>query len=88
MNKILTSMVLAAAVFAGCAEDHNKNLQKLDSFIQNDTAMTHNLWVLCKEYPARLSGSENNKKAQEYLAKEFAQIGAEVSLMEVEVPNW
>lgn len=88
MKKFFTSMVLAAAVCTACSEDHNKNLAKLESFIQNDTTITHNLRVLCKEYPARLSGSENNAKAQEYLATEFANMGAEVSLMEVEVPNW
>lgn len=88
MKRLITSMVVAAAVCTGCAEDHNRNLAKLESFIQNDTAITHNLRVLCKEYPARLSGSENNKKAQEYIYNEFGKIGAEASLMEVEVPNW
>lgn len=79
---------MAALVCAGCTENHTKNLQKIGSFIQSDTAITHNLRVLCKEYPARLSGSENNTKAQEYLFNEFNQMGAETSLMEVPVPNW
>ncbi len=88
MKKLVSSFLLAAAICSGCAEDHNKNLEKLQGFIQSDTAITHNLRVLCKEYPARLSGSKNNTGAQEYLANEFAQIGAQVSLMEVPVPNW
>lgn len=88
MNKFFTSVLLASAVCAGCSENHNKNLAKLENYIQNDTTITNNLRVLCKEYPARLSGSENNTKAQEYLYNEFSKMGAEVSLMEVEVPNW
>ena len=88
MNKFFTSILLASAVFAGCSENHNKNLLKLENFIQNDTTITHNLRILCKEYPARLSGSANNTKAQEYLYNEFSKMGADVSLMEVEVPNW
>lgn len=88
MRKFISSFLLAAAVCTGCAENHNRNLEKLESFIQNDTTITHNLRVLCKEYPARLSGSENNRKAQEYLYNEFSKMGTDVSLMEVPVPNW
>lgn len=88
MNKAVTFLALAAVLFSGCAEDHNKNLQKLESFIQNDTTITNNLRTICKEYPARLSGSKNNTGAQLYLQNEFEKMGTEVSLMEVPVPNW
>lgn len=87
MKKLLISVTLAAAL-VGCAENHEKNLQKIDGFIQNDTAITHNLRTICKEYPARLSGSESNAGAQEYIYNEFVKMGAQASLMEVEVPNW
>ena len=88
MNKIFTSVVLAAALLTGCAENHNSNLEKLNSFIQNDTSMVHNLRTICFEYPARLSGSESNTGAQEYIYKELTNMGFHTSLMEVEVPNW
>lgn len=88
MRKLITSITLAAAVLAGCSENHQKNLQKLEGFIQQDTSMIHNLRVICKEYPARLSGSRENAGAQEYIYNEFNKIGAEASLMEVPVPNW
>ena len=88
MRKLFTSITLAAAVLAGCSENHQKNLQKLEGFIQQDTSMIHNLRVICKEYPARLSGSRENAGAQEYIYNEFNKIGAEASLMEVPVPNW
>lgn len=88
MKKLFTISLVAAAVMSGCAENHQKKLQKLDSFIQADTAITNNLRVLCKEYPARLSGSVNNTGAQEYVYNVMTRIGAETSLMEVPVPNW
>ena len=88
MKRLFTISLLATAVLSGCAEDHGKNLQKLEGFIQQDTAITNNLRVLCKEYPARLSGSGNNTGAQEYVYNVMTQMGAETSLMEVPVPNW
>ena len=88
MNRIFSSMFVAAALLTGCAENHNKNLEKLNSFIQNDTSIVHNLRTICFEYPARLSGSGNNTGAQEYIYKELTNMGFHTSLMEVEVPNW
>ena len=65
MRKLITSITLAAAVLAGCSENHQKNLQKLEGFIQQDTSMIHNLRVICKEYPedcreaGRMQGRRN-----------------------------
>lgn len=88
MKRFFLTFALAAGILGGCTENHDKNLQKLESFIQNDTSMTGNLRTICKEYPARLSGSRNNAEAQEFIYRELNDMGAETSLMEVEVPNW
>ncbi len=88
MNKFFAFAAVAAALLTGCAENHNTNLERLNSFIQSDTSIVENLRTICFEYPARLSGSENNTGAQEYIYRELTDMGFQTSLMEVEVPNW
>lgn len=92
MDRRKISSIIAALVsllfVMGCSEDPNANLERLDKFIRKDTTMVANLRTICEKYPARLSGSENNTLAQQYIRSEFERMGFDVDLMEVEVPNW
>jgi len=93
LKHLIPALLIALSGFIGNAFSQNSKFDSLFLRKIYDVALTNgsayaNLYTLCKEAPARLSGSTNAAKAVDLTLK-MLQLVADTSwLQETMVPHW
>ncbi|MFA6894707.1 MAG: hypothetical protein WCQ46_02995, partial [Bacteroidales bacterium] len=86
---LLPTLITVITSLTSCTENIQKKVDSIKEFTFEDKSMVNNLETICIKYPARLSGSENNNKAQEYVFSILRDMNIDTVVKQpVTVPHW